>query len=652
MKIHNQPNIQRAVPLVRCSTLQQADTSITDQLKSIRVKAAELGIELLPAHEMPGVSGSIQANVESGIQAIIDRKTNGEPIDAIMVFDLSRLGRSGSYHLGKIMTMMQDAGITLIESIDDLGDSEFAPMFHMIKAETSHRQAKSNAMNSARWSRTSLEEGRRTFCTRAPYGIDRKYLNSAGQPLYFMRDLGHHVRAMLDPQTGNELKRYEKNERFKKDKQDRVVLIPGDPKRQAIVRRVFESYFLERIGTYSIAKMLNDEGTPAPRGGLWSSGCIQAMLRCPAYLGFGIASFRANGVYCKQNKGIPEPLRKNYGKKLKQIRPREDWYRVECPELIEYLSPDIRPLALEHLNKYLDRFEHGYIPKSKPIDPKYGASERSMQFPLAGILKERTTGSEMRGSSSANRKYAYYRISRSHLYHSSAKQHMKRALPAKPIHRAVLEEIEQLICNAPNLRPMLLDEIRSQDRLRGGSQDEVEQLKKELHALDRKAGSLLDQLEGEFADQAKLKLQKAKKRKREITSRLDEIDQGPRMNESEIEQMANGIIADMADLLDSLASTQNSDIRHVFETLIDEAVCDLEKREVSFSLAIPASMLSQRDVCPSAGSGSKSCYRTNKWASIPLHAVTIELPGACHAECQRPFKPKGCDCCRRKRKAA
>lgn len=170
--------------------------------------------------------------------------------------------------------------------------------------------------------------------------------------------------------------------------------------------------------------------------------------------------------------------------------------------------------------------------------------------------------------------------------------------------------------------------------------------------MDRKAGSLLDQLEGEFAELAKSKLQTAERRKHEITFRLDEIDQGPRMNESEIEQMADGIIADMADLLDSLASTQNSDTRHVFETLIDEAVCDLEKREVSFSLAIPASMLSQRDVCPSVGSGSKSCYRTKRWSPFRLHAVTIELPVACHAECQRHFKPKGCDSCRRKRKAA
>ncbi|MBL4698819.1 MAG: recombinase family protein [Phycisphaerales bacterium] len=467
-----------------------------------------------------------------------------------------------------------------------------------------------------------------------------------------MRDLDHDVRAMLDPQTGNEIERYEKKERFKKDKQDRVILIPGDPQRQSIVRRVFESYFLKRIGTYRIAKMLNDEGTPAPRGGLWSSGCIQAMLRFSAYLGFGLASFRANGIYCKQSQGLPEPLKKNYGKKLKQIRPREDWYRVECPELEEYLPPEIRPLAFSHLNKYLDWFEHGHVPKSKPVEPKYGASERSKQFPLAGILKERSTGSEMRGSSSANRKYAYYRISRSHRYNLSAKQHLKRALPAKPIHRAVLEEIEQLICNAPDLRPMLLDDIRSQDRQRGGTQDEVKQLKKELQALDRKAGSLLDQLEGEFAEQAKSKLQKAENRKREITSRLDEIDQGPRMNEPEIEQMADGIIADMADLLDSLASTQSSDIRHVFEMLIDEAVCDLEKREVSFSLAIPASMLSRRDFCPLERTGPKSFYRTKKWASILLETVTIELPGACHAECQRPFKPKGCDRCRRKRKAA
>ncbi len=213
----------------------------------------------------------------------------------------------------------------------------------------------------------------------------------------------------------------------------------------------------------------------------------------------------------------------------------------------------------------------------------------------------------MRGSSSASRKYAYYRISRSHRFHSSAKQHLKRALPAKPIHRSVLEEIEELICNTADLRSMLIDEIRIQDSQRGGSKDEVEQLKKELQALDRKAGSLLDQLEGEFAEQAKSKLQKAENRKREITSRLEDIDQGPRMSESDIEQMADGIIADMTGLLDSLASTQSSDIRQVFEMLIDEAVCDQEKREVCFSLAISASMMSQRVICPPVGSGPKTC---------------------------------------------
>ena len=652
MENHDQPKKLRAVPLIRCSTFGQANTSIADQLKSIQAYAIEKNILLLKAHELPGVSGSIRTNVEKAVYAIIQRKESGEQIDAIIVYDLSRFTRSGPYHFGKLMTILEDAGIKLIEIVDDLGDSEMAPIFRVLKAEAAHRQAMSIADNCARGSRTALEEGRRTYCSRQPYGIDRLYVNADDRPLYIMRDLGYGIRIRMDPKSLEELHRYPKGMKFKKDKMDRVVLIPGAPERQAIVHRIFREYFLQRRGSHLIAKSLNDEGIPSPDGKQWYSVQVRAMFNTPAYLGYGYANFRASGIFVMQQKSSHKNLKNNNGKILNQIRPMKDWYRVECERLVEYLPEEVRDLAKAHQRKNFERYVNGHVPKSENNPKTMGNSDRSKKYMLAGILKERTTGRDMRGSTANGGKYTYYRLSNGRSKPTSAEAFLNRTLPVPPTDSFVLEEIERLLCGADDIRLILIDEIKKQDREREGTQGEARRLNKELATIDRKVERLLDQLGGDFADQAKKKIQKATLRKREIDDRLVEIDLGPRLSDTDIEKMADLILSDLQNMLDGLAKDHDPALRQLCETLIDQATADLEKREVKFNFAIPASMLVQRDVCPATTQGSLNLRQTNKWRSIPIRVVTLVLPRKCQGDCWDAFKPKGCSDCRRKRKAA
>jgi len=116
--------------------------------------------------------------------------------------------------------------------------------------------------------------------------------------------------------------------------------------------------------------------------------------------------------------------------------------------------------------------------------------------------------------------------------------------------------------------------------------------------------------------------------------------------------MADLILSDLQNMLDGLAKDHDPALRQLCETLIDQATADLEKREVKFNFAIPASMLVQRDVCPATIQGSQIIPGTNKWQSIPIIAVTLVLPRKCQGDCLDPFEPKGCSDCRRKRKAA
>ncbi len=76
----------RAVPILRCSTKDQEDTSITDQHDSIKVFALRHGMELGDPIEFVG-SGSIKKNLNRLVDQVIERKRRGEQIDIVAFFD-------------------------------------------------------------------------------------------------------------------------------------------------------------------------------------------------------------------------------------------------------------------------------------------------------------------------------------------------------------------------------------------------------------------------------------------------------------------------------------------------------------------------------------------------------------------------------------
>ncbi len=644
---------KRFVPLARCSTASQIDTSLTDQLNSMAVAADERGIELLDPHLMPGQSGSLRRNLEKALDAIIARKVGGEPIDGIMVYDLSRFGRSGPYHFGHLMIRLEDAGLELQEVVDHVDNADFARMFRLLKSDMAHRQARYAAENSARGSRSSLEEQRRAYCSRPPYGIDAKIIAPDGQAKYVRRELGKDRRVKLDPATGEVMQVFKKGQYCKKDKMDRVILIPGEEGRQEIVRRIFREYFLEKQGSHQIAKGLNDEHVPGPEGGRWSSSQIMATLKKPIYTGYGLAGFYGFGIYYLQNDKRPKPLEGNDGYEVRQIRPREDWLKIEYDQLVEYLPEDVRVRAIEFQEKYLDSVAEGHVRSSTPRDVEPIDDSRRCSSLLGGILMEKETGKPMRGDSVKGTKYRYYRLANGCSHPSTDTKHLWQRLPMGPIDRAVLEEIEAIICGVEDLRPAIIAEIQRQDEARRGTRAEVDRLNKELAAIERQVDALIDQLGGDFGEKAEAKLNSAAARKKEIGARLAEIDAGPQLSDDQVEQMTDEIIANLSSLIDELAGNKDASLRLMAETFVSKAVAEMKTREVDIEIAIPARMFRAADkVGLTPSRGPQSLRQTNKWAAMPLASVTVDLSRRCDKDCHESFEPSGCDDCRRQRKAA
>src|SRR5206468_682590 len=99
--------------LVRCSTNQQIDTSIPDQLKLLRAFGDEHGMHYVDSEVVGGVTGSVPG-ARTDIDKIIHRKQTKGDFDILLVQDASRLTRAGAEHGMSVKYELMSAGIDVI----------------------------------------------------------------------------------------------------------------------------------------------------------------------------------------------------------------------------------------------------------------------------------------------------------------------------------------------------------------------------------------------------------------------------------------------------------------------------------------------------------------------------------------------------------
>src|SRR5207244_10955018 len=85
-----------------------------------------------------------------------------------------------------------------------------------------------------------------------------------------------------------------------------------------VIRRIFTLY-AAGLGIVKIAKQLNDERVPSPRGDGWAPTAIREMLYRPLYRG---------EIVWNQTQRVDRA-----GTKKKRARPESEWLRLDAPEL-------------------------------------------------------------------------------------------------------------------------------------------------------------------------------------------------------------------------------------------------------------------------------------------------------------------------------
>jgi DNA invertase Pin-like site-specific DNA recombinase len=267
---------KRYIVLVRASDTTDGTTSTEAQLAMLHAKAAALKMVCADNGEivLNNVTGSMPGKRQD-MTAIIQRKLALNDFDVLVVQRLDRLTRSGSDHGFWFEHELKRAGIHLYIVGDDIPEGRYASLIKVAKYEAAREQAFSISQRSTQGYQLALEEGRVTTSSHTPFACWRLYLAADGNPLHIIRDLRDGRQQKLDPKTHAVIDTYGQigggsKGHYRKQKQEKVLLMPGDADEITVIRTIFDLHFRQGWGGKRIADHLNRQNIPSPCGKQWS----------------------------------------------------------------------------------------------------------------------------------------------------------------------------------------------------------------------------------------------------------------------------------------------------------------------------------------------------------------------------------------------
>lgn len=273
----------RAVIYARFSTDKQSDTSIDDQVRVCRDRAARLGLEVATVYSDAAVSGATYVAARAGGAALL-----ADRFDVLLMESLSRLSRD-SVDGEMVIRRLEHNGVRIVAGAYDSGMGSARKVIRAFDGAMNEKYRDDLAI----WTHRGLTGQ-----------VVRGYI--AGGASYGYRSVLAGLDAKGDP-LGYRLE---------------VV-----PDAAAIVREIFDRYAAGE-SCQRIAAELNARGVRGPRGGTWS---VSALYGAPAK-GAGILN---NELYVgryvwNRSHWVRDP---DTQKRQRFLRPPSEWLTDARPEL-------------------------------------------------------------------------------------------------------------------------------------------------------------------------------------------------------------------------------------------------------------------------------------------------------------------------------
>ena len=347
--------------------------------------------------------------------------------------------------------------------------------------------------------------------------------------------------------TGGKVFGYDNHEVLSSDGRRLHVLRVINEDQAAMVRRIFEM-FQERMGLSRIAKQLNDEHIPSPRGASgWAPSAIREILLRPLYHGVIVW-----GELQKIERG---------GTKRRRRRSTQELVTVEAPEL--------RIVPEELWSVVQERFR-----EAKSLSDQYQQKvifrDKQSDYLLSGLARCTHCGGpiEALGKDYARRKgrtygCAYHRKRGAAICQNAVRINQDRIDQA--LLRAIGDALDERILELAIEKALL--------QLRTGDTDRLtrrQSIERELSLIEAYEKNLVDAIaKGQHMDPLLAKLKAEEARKKDLITELDQLTRPAdvvTLDEARLKRELHTRIADAKGLL----GRQRTEARQILRKLLDQ----------------------------------------------------------------------------------
>ena len=312
----------KAAIYLRRSTDRQ-DQSLGDQRKANLAYAQKHGLEVVQEYVDDALSGT-STKRRLGFQEMLEEA--GEAWTVLLVYDVSRFGRTGPDEAGHHRHLLTKKGVEIRFVAEGLRGDRSDRVMLPLKDWMAEQYSVDLSRSTLRGQISHVEKGR--YCGgRPPFGYDVAYYSEQSDLVEIVRFLPDGQREIRDP-DGTVRRVIPKGARLPVSDTGQANLVPGNPDHIRVVQRMFRMYRTGEAGIAAIASRLNADGIPSVRGGRWSAGSIREILRNPAFRGAAVWNRVTYGKFHRvSDKQATERPDTRYEKV--ERNPEDQWIVVE-----------------------------------------------------------------------------------------------------------------------------------------------------------------------------------------------------------------------------------------------------------------------------------------------------------------------------------
>lgn len=329
------PAQRTAVGYLRRSTDRQ-EQSIEDQRAAVIRYASEQRLEVARYYIDDAISGT-SAKRPAFQEMMADAGRKPRPFSFIVVYDVKRFGRLDNDEAGYYRHILRTHGVDVLYVSENFSGDGTDDLLRPVKQWQAREESRDLSKVTIRGQISTVQEGCWLGGT-PPYGYDLCYRSDkapSGEFLFVLRFMPDGTKVMLNEQR-RVMRVLARGESPIHSTGDFRMLVPSDPKRVAILKRIFRMSIEDNFGFRSIARVLNDEGVPSARGpgyadrykGAWTATGIRSILINPIYVGDLVWNRRTEGKFHRISNGRAVERRDRAGPILLD-NPESDWMRID-----------------------------------------------------------------------------------------------------------------------------------------------------------------------------------------------------------------------------------------------------------------------------------------------------------------------------------